>query len=58
MSQECAVPDCAARTLRPYCVRCEINGPADDHRREAAAHLAAIVDVSGEALESAERRAA
>lgn len=43
--QQCAVPDCDARTLRTYCIRCEINGPAAEHeKRKLDAKLEAVPD--------------
>jgi hypothetical protein len=31
----CKVPECTAKTLRDYCVRCSVNGHARAHARQA-----------------------
>lgn len=47
-AQTCAVPACDAKTLRTYCIRCEINGPAREHA-EALAREAAQPELTEEA---------
>lgn len=36
----CTVPECTAKTLRPYCIRCQVNGPAREHAERESARAA------------------